>query len=352
MTRFILRNIKRFYRLVYILSHIPWLKAFKLYSREEGIVVLIPGIFRNYFINSLELDIANLIALLNLNQKYKLSFGKSIHGFSNRYIVLNTTDSFNTIHDMGSVHGMYRVINELEKNGNVVYPNSYDVMYWENKVYMYQRFMDLGINHPKTTFYHSRQEILNTDLVFPCLLKEVHSHASLGVHLLKSKGDLITLLDAQDLLDRNRILIVQDLINIRKDLRVVLVANHIVSHYWRINLSSEWKPTSTSHGSDVDFVSFPEQWRDHIVKEFSKLKMITGAFDIAWQDDDLSTQPLFLEVSPSYQPNPPFNVRMKPYSYGQFKKRFSIFSSWDKLYINEILRIRALVMRHWLRRTD
>ncbi|WP_264291210.1 hypothetical protein [Aliarcobacter butzleri] len=35
-----------------------------------------------------------------------------------------------------------------------------------------------------------------------------------------------------------------------------------------------------------------------------KFNLDTGAFDIAWNNDDLNTEPYFLEVSPFYQPNP------------------------------------------------
>ena len=130
----------------------------------------------------------------------------------------------------------------------------------------------------------------------------------------------------------NEVLIKQQLINMRKDLRVILVGGEIVHYYWRINLSGEWKPTSTSFGSKVDFGNFPEQWRQHIIDTFKKLELTAGAFDITWEGDDLSQEPLYLEVSPVFQPNPKIEMRDKSYAY--FKKMVNKFfplvtvSSW------------------------
>ena len=71
----------------------------------------------------------------------------------------------------------------------------------------------------------------------------------------------------------NKKLILQRLLNMRRDLRVILVGNEIILHYWRINLSDEWKPTSTGFGSQVDFENFPENWRSWIIDSFNKLKI-------------------------------------------------------------------------------
>ena len=93
---------------------------------------------------------------------------------------------------------------------------------------------------------------------------------------------------------KNDIYIFQKLLNIRRDLRVTIVGDEIVHFYWRINNSKDWRPTSTGHGSSVDFVNFPEKWRNFIINEFKKLDLVTGALDIAWENDDLNNEPLIL----------------------------------------------------------
>ncbi|HCW05853.1 MAG TPA: hypothetical protein DGG95_00615, partial [Cytophagales bacterium] len=90
----------------------------------------------------------------------------------------------------------------------------------------------------------------------------------------------------------------------------------------------------TSHGSGVDFESFPEQWREFIIDQFKRLNLTTGAFDIAWRNDDLSTQPLILEVSPNYQPNPKVDLSKMKYTYGEYKKKLLFKNSYDNKFVD------------------
>ena len=128
--------------------------------------------------------------------------------------------------------------------------------------------------------------------------------------------------------------LVQQLLNMRRDLRVTIVGKNIVHFYWRINNADEWKPTSTGHGSSVDFVNFPEKWREFIIEQFLKFKIVSGAFDIAWENDDLSTTPLILEVSPTYQVNPVTTNSDHLQAYGKYKK-YSIYG--EKSYLNQYI---------------
>jgi hypothetical protein len=126
--------------------------------------------------------------------------------------------------------------------------------------------------------------------------------------------------------------LIQDLIEMRRDLRVILVGEEIVLHYWRINKDKDWKPTSTGFGSVVDFDNFPKHWKSHIIETFKKLNLKTGAFDITWQNDDLANTPLYLEVSPAYMPNPRNFIKDEPYS--KFKSALRYSSSYESAYVN------------------
>ena len=132
----------------------------------------------------------------------------------------------------------------------------------------------------------------------------------------------------------NKTIILQKLLNIKRDLRVIVVGDKIMLHYWRINNDDEWKPTSTSFGSTVDFEYFQEHWRARIMEIFKKLKITTGAFDFAWENDDLDTEPLVLEVSSSYSPNPKVNPNSK-LSYGEYKHTIA----YDREYVKIVYKI-------------
>ena len=69
-----------------------------------------------------------------------------------------------------------------------------------------------------------------------------------------------------------------------------------------------------SYGCDVDFDFFPENERSHIIETFKKLDLSSGASDITWQNDDLDSTPIYIEVSPIYQPIPKTELRGKAYA--------------------------------------
>jgi glutathione synthase/RimK-type ligase-like ATP-grasp enzyme len=190
------------------------------------------------------------------------------------------------------------------------------------------------------------KHLLNAKIQFPYLIKAEHSCASEGLYKISGFSDLAGLIADQNFMRKNRNIIAQELINMRKDLRVILVNGEIVLHYWRINPDKDWKPTSTSYGSQVDFDFFPEQWRQHIIDTFLSLELTTGAFDITWRDDDLSTEPIYLEVSPFYQPNPKMELKKKSYAF--YKQHFSFFNSWDVKYVDVVFSIKQKQVKAYL----
>ncbi len=310
--------IKNFIRLIYLVrktnfsgvtskecSHLVWAKIWgiKFFSEDE-------------FVHSL----AQIHALSARGIKFNIRFNNKIGGYQNKKIFLSYSREIDPFKFHNYAQTIYFVCQQLEDQGCQVHPQSQDVLYWENKGYMTQRFIELGISTPKTILLTNANEISKIDLPYPYLIKEEHSFSSLGLHKIKNQTDLSQFIQQQDYFSKSKYLLVQELLDMRRDLRVILVGDQIVHYYWRINKSEEWKPTSTSHGSGVDFGNFPEQWRSFIVDQFKKLGLTTGAFDIAWRNDDLSTPPLILEVSPNYQPNPALDLKKVKYSYGEYKK--------------------------------
>ena len=338
---FILRNIRRIRRIYFVGKKINWKLFFSLYSRNGEYVVLSPSIFHGFVQNSLEIDIL-LAAILCKNEKtFSIVRGKNFKKIKQKKIFYSPSALFNYQNKLNYAEEVAKMVLIMEKNGNQVFYSHDEILFWENKTHMHKMFDKLSINTPETIIFSNMEDFENSTLEFPCLLKEEHSHASLGLHKLNNKEDGMKIISSENFKSKNDNIIIQRLLNIKKDLRVIFVGNEIVLNYWRINPSKEWKPTSTSHGSGVDFIFFPDKWKDHITKTFLKLKLTTGAFDIAWQNDDLDTEPYFLEVSPSYQPNPPIDVSEKKYNYGEYKKKFMFKNSWDYNYIEILYSIKS-----------
>ena len=135
---------------------------------------------------------------------------------------------------------------------------------------MYKAFKELNISHPRTYLYKSKQEVIDCPLKYPFLIKEEGSASATGIHKIEDRTQLDSLLNSNYFI-RNEYVIVQELINMKRDLRVTLVGDEIIHHYWRINLSDEWKPTSTGFGSKVDFANFPENSQNSVLAFRSKV---------------------------------------------------------------------------------
>jgi glutathione synthase/RimK-type ligase-like ATP-grasp enzyme len=261
---------------------------------------------------------------LNMNSHY------NVHGFRNYSVVL--TD----------------FLRQIERQSNRVFPSSKESELWENKVLMHDVFDKVGIKSPETGIIDlDNIERVNIPFDYPFLIKEVHSSGSKGVHKVSNKNEFDLLLSSNKIRRKNKHVLIQRLLNMDRDLRVIIIGKEIVLHYWRINYSNYWKPTSTKHGSGVDFDYFPEEWRNHILHQFQKLNIHTGAFDIVWEGNDYSKEPYFLEVSPSYQPNPLPPKGLKK-SYGQFKKDFQLRNGWDSEFIKLIQQTKDRLIKAYL----
>jgi len=266
---------------------------------------------------------------------------KDVGRFRNKKIIFYGSDRFDDYKYLDYVSILIFISKELEKQGNEVFPSSSEISLWENKSKMHELFSERGIRCPHSIIVN----VKNVDVVgveefpYPALIKEEHSCSSEGIYRVNNADEAKSIISSEFIVKNNKNIILQELLEMRKDLRVILVGKKIVLHYFRINLSDEWKTTSTGSGSRVDFESFPEEWRDWIIETFSRLSMVTGAFDIAWQNDDLSTEPYILEVSPLYQPNPIPKNETDLSTYGEWKKSVRLSNSYQEAVVDVIFNI-------------
>lgn len=332
-------------RLCFALQLSGIVKLIKQYNRKSSNVILVPTYIKGYFLNSLEHDFVLASVLVNAGKDYRFVHLNNYRKIRNSFVIYNPHEVFGAGYVNYSLR-LTQIVKELEANNNSVFYPSADIEWWENKTFMHNKFESLGVRCPET-YVIPLEEISSyreLPLSFPFLIKEEHSCAAQGVHKVNSRSEFDKIINSDAFKLRNENVIIQKLIKMHRDLRVILIRSEIVLHYWRVNPSEEWKPTSTSHGSNVDFVSFPEQWRDYIINAFEKLNITTGAFDITWDDDDLSTEPYFLEISPSYQPNPPMDLKGRRFTYGQWKKKLLLKDSWDEHYIRIIYSIKSKLL--------
>lgn len=314
------------------------LKGFTLKETDNIVWMKIWGI--KFFKEDEFVDYMGIInSLSNSGVKFNISITNKIGKFTNKNIYLRYSRGLDPFKFSNYTQTLHFVCKQLEDQKCKVYPGSSEVLYWENKGFMTQKFFEHNISTPKTFLISDASEFNSIDLSYPFLIKEEHSSSSDGLHKINRKEDLDKFFAENDYFSGSKFLIAQELLEMRRDLRVILVGNKVVHFYWRINRSDKWRPTASSFGNDIDFGSFPEQWREFIVEQFQRLNMTTGAFDIAWRNDDLSTLPLILEVSPNYQPNPSVDLSKRKISYTEYKNKLLFRDSYSNRFVDIVFSI-------------
>ena len=278
-------------------------------------------------------DIITYFLLTSKGYKVKIVLGKKISKIKNSNIFYNFTYLTDYI-GFGDNHGvLFLILKNLKKQSNYLLPSYETALLWENKSYMYQELMGKGIKIPKTCILDFGQ-VIPDDIFFPFLIKEEHDRGSLGVHKIKTIKEFDELVNKSIFKKKNDKIIIQELINMRRDLRVVCIGDEIVLSFWRINPKDDWYPTSTKYGSYVDFNNFPDKWKNYIIDIHLKLGITTGGYDLVWEDDNLDNPPLVLEVSPSYQPNPPVELKTISSTYSNYKTETRLKDSFHKKFID------------------
>ena len=278
---------------------------FSRYNDNADVIIWTPHINNlHYYYGD---NIINDVTLFHNLFKKKINVSRCsdlnlVKNKKNKKIYYSTTKYFNNYNFSDYSSSVRYVSKNLESEFEYVFPNYREVSFWENKLFMHHEFDRLGIKTPKTIYYEKdiSYSFLKKELGSVFLLKEVHSCSAMGVIKIESEEVFHKCMKKYNFNE----IVFQKLVPMRKDLRVVLVDDQIVNYYWRINPDKNWKPTSTSFGGDVLFDNFPDTWRENIIEDFRKLKIKTGAFDICWDNDDISGHYYILEVSTSYQPNP------------------------------------------------
>ena len=104
-----------------------------------------------------------------------------------------------------------------------------------------------------------------------------------------------------------------------KDLRLTMVGNRMIRRatFWRVKTrqassDERWTTTASKYGSLIQHEAIPDAIVPVIARYLEALNMRVAGIDLMWVDDDVSRDPLVLEVSPYFQPNPE-----KPPRYAQ-----------------------------------
>ncbi len=308
-----------------------------------------PQSWRSYLLHGdgIVKDLALAMALAKSGTRFQILTANNISDQHARRIYYSI-DRYNPLQASNYAAGLDAALTQLAEQQNLLFPSVDEARWWENKIYMHQRFEQLGINSPRTEIadLHTTFEDLHARFGSRFLIKEPQSCNSVGVHLVDGNASFLDTIAALGSSAVDQYL-VQELVDMHQDLRCTIIGGEIVHHYFRINLGEEWRPTSTRRGSRADFETFPEHSRAAIVEAANKTGLRSCAFDICWAGDDLTSAPIFLEVSPAFSPNPPPPPGWGDKSYASFKEVLTGPDSYPRAQVKIIFDLHEKILDAW-----
>jgi hypothetical protein len=219
----------------------------------------------------------------------------------------------------------------LESQGNRMLCSAAEIAFWENKVHMHERLAEIGAPTPLTRILNAENwEGADFDIE-PVLIKEEHSAGSAGIHHFPTAQAARAFIAGYDFRPEESLIMQEIVEGATRDLRVTMVGDQVIrpATYWRAKSStalksSTWTTTATSNDSIVEHDGVPDAAARFAGDFLAKLGVRTAGVDLMWRGDDLSGDPLILEFSPYYQPNPPKPARYDAMSYKDFKSNWSL----------------------------
>jgi hypothetical protein len=216
----------------------------------------------------------------------------------------------------------------LEQQGNHLFCSAAEVAFWENKAHMHRELDAVGAPTPRTTLLaRDGWRDVSFDLA-PVLIKEEHSSGSHGVHYFATAGDARRFVERYDFRPTETLLMQEVVRGATRDLRVTMVGQTTIrsASFWREKADpavpgAGWTTTATKYNSVVRHGDVPEAAETFVAECLGKLGLRTAGVDLMWVDDEVDGEPLVLEVSPYYQPNPPKPARYAELSYKEYKSR-------------------------------
>ncbi|WP_412852572.1 ATP-grasp domain-containing protein [Ectothiorhodospira shaposhnikovii] len=162
--------------------------------------------------------------------------------------------------------------------GCAIFPSVSSYHLGHDKIEMTRAFQALCPRHvPDTLILPATpaavEEVLDV-LGLPCVLKVPRSSMGQGVALIRTVAEL------RDWASRQPVLYAQELLPIRKDIRVVWVGDGVFTAYWREAAEGAFH-NNVAQGGRIHFDAVPPQALELVAEVASRLKIDHAGFDVA-----------------------------------------------------------------------
>lgn len=342
-----MRIIQAFQRIIFPIIQINWLKFFRLYDRNSEIVIISSLLNNKKFSSELFIwELGYIKKLIQLEKKF--SYKTLNNQFHNKLIFWSPSIAFSKNKRKDYPYELKEIALSQESK-NSIYNSSAEIEWLENKFFMHKKFEKLKINTPKTWLYEKNTKVNYNELEYPLLYKGNHSSASQDIFKFNNEDTLRGFLN--NLLEDDKI-ILQKLVNMRRDARITIAGGKIYSSFWRINPKKEWSVTASSKGSLIRFFKTDEGLEKTVLDVAKKCDLHTCGIDLCFENDDLNSTPIILEISPRFSLNPNFDVSSKSYEFKEYKKKVFMRNSYRYLQTKEIMKVAGIFVEYNLSKSN
>ncbi len=227
------------------------------------------------------------------------------------------------------------------------FPNPIESRMWENKEFMHKVFEEKNIPTPVTEIVNSVEALSYLEIKFPVLTKSPNLNQSKGIDVHFNAKSLTNAVERKLL--QSKVVIIQELLDISFDIRVVVISGKVVYHYWRHKVSSldddSFSSTSTVNGGLIDIDELPLDIIEESLIAARKLGLSLAAFDVTYVLKKGKKEVVFFEVSPSFILNPIPKLesdRNRPYV--RYKAKYWRF---NVELINQFIEIKKIQIKAW-----
>lgn len=168
----------------------------------------------------------------------------------------------------------------LDTVGKRVFPNYHTYKFTQDKIKQTALFDLLGNRHPRTrVFYGNRQKAhILRHFSFPFVAKTARGSAlGRGVYMISNDADLARYLGL------GGPAYIQEYLDIKRDLRVVVVQGKAIHAYWRIATGEDFR-TNVSQGGQINLEDIPREGVSFAVRLAGLCGVDDAGFDIYFHD--------------------------------------------------------------------
>jgi len=322
-------------RFLLLLFKFPFISFFKLYDKNAEIVIISSYLTTGKFGRELLIRELGYIRYCSKNN-LPFRYGKFSGIYKNKIIFWAPNLSLNKYNFYNYSKFILDLASSIESQGNLLFPSSKELLFLENKKFMYDILKKYKINIPKTWTFDTVSQIQYNLLEFPLLWKGAHSSGSNDIVKFENIDDLKSFIKQRNNWEN---VILQKLVNMRRDMRVTIVEGKFFSAFWRINEKDEWQVTATSLGSRLEFIQISDKLLKDLIYLMDLCNLTTAGIDICWENDNINSEPIILELSPLFSINPNVDLSDKNFKYGTYKKKYFGRNSYGSLQQKELLEI-------------